>query len=214
MLQEARKIYWWSRGLLRSRRLAFFVSEQQSLQELFESFDLRFGGLEHADAVQNMAALRGHDPAEYLARLTAGHFVAFAVGKDEELQSWGWATAPSTGAQDAPWEFGIRMRVMPEFSFLWDYVTMPDYRGRGLYKAVLRYSAQQCFLRGARRSWGYADITNAASGGGLTGANYAKELEIHITRIGPVCHISRPGFQCATLVGGVVEMRRLLPQEP
>lgn len=212
MPNRVRQAYWWLRDLTRSRTLAFFVSERQSQLPVLDGAELRSGGIEHADAAAQMAALRGHNADEYRARLRAGHLVVYAIGSDGSLQSWGWVTAPTDEPQDAPWEFGIRMRVRPGAGFLWDYFTVPAYRGRGLYKVLLRASAEQSFIRGATRAWGYADITNIASRGGLTGADYAREHEVQMQRVGPVCRITRRGFQCTVRVGGVIEMDALLPR--
>lgn len=212
MLDRLRPLYWFLRTLIRSRTLAFFVCERQSRLPIVDGAEIRFGGVGHEDVVRRLATVRGDDPEEYRARLTAGHWVIYAMGTDGDIQSWGWITAPNAGPQDSPWEFGIRMRVMPGSGFLWDYFTMPAYRGRGLYKALLRHSAEQCFLRGARRAWGYADITNAASRQGLMGAEYAGQTQIKVSRFGPFCRISRPGFQQTVRVGGVVELDALLPR--
>ena len=213
IVDRLRPIYWSVRRLIRSRTLAFFVSERQSRLPVVNGAEIRFGGMGHEDITSRLAKARGDDPEEYRARLTAGHWVIYVIGEDGDIQSWGWVTAPATGHQDSPWEFGVRMRVTPGSGFLWDYFTMPAYRGRGLYKALLRHSAEQCFLRGASRAWGYADVTNAASRQGLRGADYAGQTEITVSRFGPFCRISRPGFQQTVRVGGIVELDALLPRD-
>jgi ribosomal protein S18 acetylase RimI-like enzyme len=210
-LDRLRPLYWSLRRLIRVQTLAFFVCEHQSQLPTPDQTEIRCGGAGHEGVAERMAVLRGHDPAEYRGRLTAGHLVVYAVGSNGDVQSWGWVTAPPDGPQDAPWEFGIRMRVMPGSGFLWDYVTMPDYRGRGLYNTLLRHAAEQCFVRGAKRAWGYADTGNTASRRGLIGAGYAGRAEIKMARIGPFCWISRPGFQRTVRVGGVVDLDALLP---
>jgi GNAT superfamily N-acetyltransferase len=206
MIREA---YWRLRALVRHRTLQFFVSEPGA-PAAPNTVDIRCGGLEHAEAAARMATLRGHDPAEYRDRLQAGHLVVYAVAPDGSPQSWGWATAPIEGTQDAPWEFGIRMRTARGSGFLWDYFTPPDYRGRGLYKLVLRASADECFRRGAHRAWGYADVTNAASRRGLSAAAYTDALTIELLRLGPFCRMSRPGFQTTVRLAGFIELDRLV----
>ena len=206
MIREA---YWRLRDLVRHRTLQFFVSEPAAPAAL-NAVDIRCGGPERADVAARMAALRGDDPADYRARLEAGHLVVYAVAPDGSPQSWGWATAPIQATQDSPWEFGIRMRVAPGSGFLWDYFTPPDYRGRGLYKLVLRESAEECFRRGAHRAWGYADVTNAASRRGLSGANYTDALTIELLRLGPLCRISTQRFQQTVRLAGFIELDALV----
>ena len=211
VLLRLRPLYWSARGLIRSRTLAFFVCQRQAQLPTPDGTEIRLGGVGREDIATRLAVARGDDPREYCARLTAGHWVIYALGSDGDIQSWGWLTAPANVPQDSPWEFGIRMRVAPGSGFLWDYFTMPDYRGRGLYRILLQHSAEQCFLRGARRALGYADVSNTASSRGLANAQYLGQAEIHVKRFGPFCQISRHGFRQTVLVGGMVELDALLP---
>ena len=200
---KLRQAYWSLRGLVRRRRLAFCVSAPGTAAT---DAAIRCGGAEHADIAARMAALRGHDAEEYRARLLGGHLLIYAVAADGTPQSWGWATAPLEAAQDAPWEFGIGMRVSPGSGFLWDYFTIPECRGRGLYRQVLRASAGQCVRRGARRVWGYADVTNAASRRGLMAADYVDAVEIELRRLGPLCRVSGRGLQRTLRLNGVIAL--------
>jgi GNAT superfamily N-acetyltransferase len=206
-----RPIYWSLHHQISTRTLAFFVSERQSQLPRLDQAEIRFGNVGHEDIVERLARLRGHDADEYRARPAGGHCVIYALGADGDIQSWGWVTAPVDAAQDAHWEFGIHLRVRPGAGFLWDYFTMPKYRGRGLYKTLLRHSAEQCFIRGASRAWGYADVTNSASRRGLMSSDYIGDTEIRLSRFGPFCRIVRPGLQCTVRVGGVLELDALLP---
>ncbi len=210
-LDRVRPLYWSARGLVRSRALDFFVCERQPRLPPPEQVEIRFGSAGHEDAAARLAASRGQDPAEYRARLTAGHQVIYAIGADGDFRSWGWITAPTDGPRDSPWEFGIRLRVMPGTGFLWDYFTMPAYRGRGLYKALLRHSAEQCFVRGAMQVWIYADVTNSASRHAIAHADFTERTRIRVSRIGPLCRIAGPGFQRIVRSGGMTELDSLLP---
>ena len=207
-----RPIYWSLSRQIARRTLVFFASERQSELPKLDQAEIRFGGAGHEDVAERLARLRGQDSGEYRAWLAAGHCVIYALGADGDLQSWGWVTAPVDEAQDSPWEFGIRLRVQPGAGFLWDYFTMPKYRGRGLYKALLRHSAEQCFIRGAHRAWGYADVTNSASRRGLLSSDYGGDTEIRLSRFGPFCRIVRPGLRYTVRVGGVLELDALLPR--
>jgi hypothetical protein len=102
------------------------------------------------------------------------------------------------------------MKVPPHTAFLWDAFTVPTYRRRGLYRALLIQSVEQCFLQGVRRVWGHAQVTNASRKVILT-TELAGETTIRATRIGPLIRISRPGFHRTMSVRGVLEMDALLP---
>jgi GNAT superfamily N-acetyltransferase len=204
-------MYWWLHSLVRRRTLDFLVNERQAQLQVPDDVEIRCSGVEAEDLAARMAELRGQDPEEHRGRLRAGHFVVYAIGRDGELQSWGWATAPVGAPQDAPWESGIRMRVHPGTGFMWDFFTLPAYRGRGLYKLLLRRSAEQCFVRGAKRAWGYAEVSNTASRRGIMGADYAGRAGIQLNRYGPFCRVTSPGFSRIVRIGGVVDMDALLP---
>ncbi len=212
-LHKLRLLYWRARHMAGSKTLSFFVCRRQSDLPSLGQTRIEFGGMGHEPVVERLAQWRGDDPGEYRARLAAGHWVIYAAGEDGEVQSWGWVTAPTDKPQNAPWEYGVWAKVSPGTGYLWDYFTLPAYRGRGLYKALLQRSADQCFVRGAARVWIYAEISNTASRRGIMGADYGEEIEIQAARIGPICRFSRRGFQCTVRVGGVVELDALLPRE-
>jgi len=193
------------------RAINFFSNERPTHLPPLENAEIRIGSTGDEDVATRMATLRGQDPDEYRARLKAGHHVAYAIGADGELQSWGWFTAPTDRPLEFPWEYGIRIRVMPGSSFLWDFFTMPAYRGRGAYRVVVRHATEQCHLRGASRSWGYAEISNIASRRGMMAAEWEGQVdEVELIRIGPFCRVSRPGFRRFVRAGGVLELDALV----
>ena len=97
---------------------------------------------------------------QYRGWLRAGHWVLYAVGPDNDIQSWMWFTVAKDGSQIAPFDFRIGMKVPPGIAFLWDAYTVPAYRRRGLYETLLVQSVEECFQQGARQVWGHAQITN------------------------------------------------------
>ncbi len=194
------------------RTVTFFVNEQALKLPTPDQAEIRFGGVEHQEVAARLAALRGHDPDEYRTRLRSGHWVIYAIGGDGDLQSWGWVTVPAEGPRDLPWEFGVHLRIRPGSGYLWDYITMPAYRGRGLYKALVSQSAEQCFLRGAKRVCAYIELSNTAPRRGIVGAGYVEQgAEVRLQRIGPFYRVSRPGFNRTVRIGGVLELDALLP---
>jgi GNAT superfamily N-acetyltransferase len=157
-----------------------------------------------------MAVLRGDPVDQYRAWLRSGHWVLYAVGPDNDIQSWIWFTIAEDSPQIAPFDFGIRMKVPSGIGFLWSAFTVPAYRRRGLYKILLMRAVEECFAHGARQVWGHANINNASRKVILT-TNLAGETTIKATRVGPFCHISGPEFHRTILVSNVLEMDALLP---
>ena len=102
VLNWVRPVYWSVRGQFRKRHLVFFVCERGLRPSLPVRQEIRCGGVGCEEVVARLAVLRGQDPGEYCARLSAGHWVVYAVGPDESPQSWGWVTVPMDAPQYAP----------------------------------------------------------------------------------------------------------------
>jgi hypothetical protein len=159
-----------------------------------------------------MAILRGASVEQYRGWLTAGNWVLYAVGADNDIRSWMWFTIAKGGSAVAPFDFGIGMRVPPGIAFLWDAFTVPAYRRQGLYKTLLVQSVEECLMQGARQVWGHAQIANP-SRSVIRTTDISGETTIYATRVGPLCRISSAGFHRTISVRGVLEMSALLSIE-
>ena len=190
--------------------MGFFVWPRQSQLPPLAQERIILAGRGDEAISEHMAVLRGDPVDRYRAWLRDGHFVLYAVGPDNNIQSWIWFTIAEGGPQIAPFDFGLRMNVPSGIGFLWDAFTVPAYRRRGLYKILLTHAVEECYVRGARQVWGHANITNASRNVILT-TDLAGEVTIKATRIGPFCRISGPGFHRITSVLGVLQMDELLP---
>ena len=208
--QTLGRLYWGFRNQVCRRTWSFFAWESRSKPPQLTQGRTILAGKGDEAIGERMAVLRGASVDQYRAWLTAGHWVLYAVGPDNDIQSWIWFTVAKGGPQIAPFDFGIGMNVPPGIGFLWDAFTVPAYRRRGLYKTLLMQSVEECFVHGARRVWGHAQVTNKSRTVILT-TDHAGETRIQATRIGPFCRISRPGFHRTISVRGVLEMDALLP---
>ena len=94
---------------------------------------------------------RGHRP--WLARIAG------------EPAGWGWVAAGEAGIP----ELGVAFTLSPGDRYLWDFVTLPSWRGRGVYPALLRAILAQ---EGAERFWIGHDRGNAASARGIAKAGF------------------------------------------
>ena len=204
------RLWWGFRSQVNRVTWSFFVWKRQShLPQLAEGRIVLAGRGDEAVGEQ-LAALLGASADQYRAWLEAGHWVLYAVGPDNEIQSWIWFTLAEDRPQIAPFDFGIGMKVPPRTGFLWYAFTVPAYRRRGLYKTLLMHAVEECFVRGATQVWGHANVTNKSRKVILT-TELAGEATVTATRIGKFCRISRPGFHRTISVRGVLEMDALLP---
>ena len=135
-------------------------------------------GADSAGDAAALAALTNLTPGEVVNRLEAGNrcYVARMGG---EAVGYGWIA--DAGA--AIGELGLAFRLEADDRYLWDFVTLPAWRGRGLYPRLL-----QAILRTERdgRFWIINAPENVASARGIARAGFADVGTLAFTRGGGV----------------------------
>ena len=100
-----------------------------------------------------------------LLRYQAGHRLYAAFLEDEPV-AYGWAAKQSGGIDELDFSFA----VPPGNCYLWDFVTLPAWRGRGVYPHLL-----QAILReedAVNRFWIGYEAHNEASARGIAKAGF------------------------------------------
>ncbi len=119
-------------------------------------------------------ALAAH---EIRARVSQGHRLYLARVADDVV-GWGWS-ATSTASIG---ELGLNIVVPPGNRYVWDFVTLPEWRGRGIYPQLL-----QAIIGAERdvvRFWVGHDFSNVASGRGILRAGFQLVGKLHPMRAG------------------------------
>lgn len=105
------------------------------------------------------------DPAETADLRRQGHRLYVArIGP--EIVACGWAATKSASIG----ELGVQMRIAPNERYLWGFVTLPDWRGQGIYPALIQAMLRQEAYAG--RFWIGHDIGNDASASGILKAGF------------------------------------------
>ena len=128
--------------------------------------------IELAHELDLLAEVSGLSPSEIQARVDARHR-PYLARLDQTPVAYGWMAtrSASIGA------LGISFRVPPESRYLWDFVTLPGCRGKGIYPRLL-----QAILRReqeADRFWIGHDAPNVASAHGILKAGFTRVGEIY-----------------------------------
>lgn len=112
-----------------------------------------------------VADVAGIDAADARERLRRGHqpWLARIAG---EPVGWGWIAA----GEAAIGELGISRPLPPGDRYLWDFVTLPAWRGRGIYPRMLQ--AMIAANPDAARVWVGHDAPNFASARGIAKAGF------------------------------------------
>lgn len=111
-----------------------------------------------------IATLMGADLETVRKRMHQGHRPWLARIGDKPV-GWGWVAA----SEAAIAELGIAINLPPGDRYLWDFVTQPSWRGRGVYAALLQAILAQ---EGAARYWIGHDVGNIASARGIANAGF------------------------------------------
>lgn len=109
--------------------------------------------------------LTGLDEGELRERLERGHRPWLARIGDEPV-AYGWV-ATQEAAID---QFGLTLLFLPGDRYLWDFVTLPAWRGRGIYPRLL----QSIVLHDGEgeQLWVGHDLDNVASLRGIARAGF------------------------------------------
>lgn len=123
-----------------------------------------------------------------------------------EVVGWGWSASVTASIG----ELGIHLDLPPGNRYLWDFVTLPDWRGHGIYPRLLQ--SILIHERDAERFWVGHDYDNAPSGRGIlragfqpVGAIYEDDRERYFSSSG---HPERALLAAELLGVPVIEQRR------
>ena len=114
-----------------------------------------------------LVASMGVDPAVVQRRFAAG-VRCFAALIEGRVAAYGWVS------QGSAWvgEMERTFRLVPGEVYIWDCVTLPDYRGQRLYTALLSFMLAALRAEGVRRAWIGASLDNQSSGSGIANAGF------------------------------------------
>lgn len=119
-----------------------------------------------SDDVPFVAAVMGSDVDAVRDRIRLGHRPWLARVEAEPV-GWGWV-ATREAAID---ELGIAIALPPEDRYVWDFVTVPSWQGRGIYTALLQAILRQ---EAAARYWIGHDEGNVPSARGIAKAGFSE----------------------------------------
>ncbi len=127
-----------------------------------------------SEDVAVLARINDLDPREVRARLSAGHR-AYVASLDGEPVAYGWAATVGASIGELDLAFALPDRDR----YLWDFATLPAYRGRGIYPRLLQ--AILAAEGDAERFWIIHAPENRASGVGIAKAGFqaVSELSFH-----------------------------------
>jgi GNAT superfamily N-acetyltransferase len=125
-----------------------------------------------------MAALQGRDEDQIARRFESGHR-AYVALCDGERSAWGWVA--TRGAEIG--ELGAAFLLPAGERYLWNFVTLERFRGRGIYPRLLQ-AIVRAESRDAERFWIAYAPENHASGAGIRKAGFVDLAELSFDAAG------------------------------
>jgi GNAT superfamily N-acetyltransferase len=153
-----------------------------------------------------LATLQNREPSEMQQRFAQGHR-AYVAYLDGEPAAWGWVAIRSASIG----ELGSSFRIPEGERYLWNFVTRPEYRGRGIYPRLLR-AILESEAYDAERFWIAYAPENHASASGIAKAGFVPVAELSFSEDGSpaVSDLAPGGGARAARLLGVPEARESL----
>jgi GNAT superfamily N-acetyltransferase len=115
---------------------------------------------------------------EITGRLETGR-QCYAAWVEGQVVAYGWL---SFEHEDIG-ELNLRMKLLPGEAYIWDCATLPAFRGKGLYSALLVYILGNLRAQNICRVWIGADYDNLASQKGIARAGFHHVADLVIERV-------------------------------
>jgi len=133
-------------------------------------------GPEAADTLAQ--AMGQEDSAEVLRRFEAGRR-CYAAQVAGALAAYGWVSF----VEELIGEMRLRVRLVPGEVYIWDCATLPAYRKRRLYTALLGHILGELRAEGLCRAWIGTNRDNVASQRGIALAGFQPVADLVVERV-------------------------------
>jgi GNAT superfamily N-acetyltransferase len=129
--------------------------------------------IDRVDVDQLIGAVSGLD-LDDVRRLFARQHYPYLARINGAGVGYGWVA--SRRAEIG--ELGVTLTLAPNERYLWDFVTLPEWRGRGIYPRIIQRMLNQ--ESAAERFWIGHDRPNVASARGILKAGFHLTVELYI----------------------------------
>jgi hypothetical protein len=130
-------------------------------------------GEEHLNRIEHaMHASGEYPPGDPKRRWRRGR-VPYVAMVGTEVASYGWVTSEPEPMDD----LGVSFTAPAGEVWLYDFATVPEFRGRRLYPGLLRFILSQLKEQGVKRAWIGTEPGNVASEHGIQRAGFTLIVE-------------------------------------
>jgi len=147
-----------------------------------------------SESAPELAEARGDDVlAEILKRFESGRRCYVARVDDDPSRNIGEIQRNERGRLVAySWvsfdeefigELNLRLRLLPDEAYIWNCVTLPAFRQKYLYTALLGYIVEELRKEQLSRVWIGADLDNVPSQRGIARAGFTHVADLVVARV-------------------------------
>jgi ribosomal protein S18 acetylase RimI-like enzyme len=137
-----------------------------------------FGRILSEGAAELAAEIGPGADAEIRRRLDSGRR-CYAAWVDGALAAYGWVSFDN----EFIGELRLEIELQPGEGYIWDCVTLPEYRQKRLYSALLVYIARELRREPLCRIWIGANLDNLPSQKGMARAGFREVAHLAISRV-------------------------------
>jgi hypothetical protein len=131
------------------------------------------------ELASDLARAMSHDtPREILRRFEYGRR-CYAAQVEDQIVSYGWVSLDD----EFVGELNLRLRLLEGEAYIWDCATLPEFRQRHLYSALLAHILRELQAEGLRRVWIGADLENNISQRGIARAGFHHIADLVVERV-------------------------------
>lgn len=115
---------------------------------------------------------------EIAGRLESGRQCYVAL-VDGQIAAYGWVSF----VEEDIGELNLRIKLLPGESYIWDCATLPAFREKLLYSALLIHILRELHAQNICRAWIGADLENLPSQKGIARAGFHHVADLVIERV-------------------------------
>ena len=116
--------------------------------------------------------------AGFATRLESGR-QCYVAWVDGQIAAYGWVSLEDEDIG----ELNLRIKLLVGEAYIWDCATLPAFREKHLYSALLTYILGELLAQQLCRAWIGADLDNVASQKGMARAGFHHVADLVIERV-------------------------------
>lgn len=130
------------------------------------------------DLVPPLASTMGISASDVSKRLDIGGR-CYTAWAGDQLASYGWVSFE----EEHIGELNLRVKLLPGETYIWDCATIPAFRRKHVYSALLGYIIGELRAEGLCRAWIGADMENKPSQQGMVRAGFHHVADLVVARV-------------------------------